>query len=145
MPEEKRYRTTGPAVVSETVDDETIIVDLETGSYYDLNAAGGCIWSLVTRGHTPEDSASELVSRFGADADEARRAVDALVARLLEEGLLAELPPEAAVTPNGAAPGELSNGARYEPPVLHKHSDMQDLLLLDPIHEVDETGWPSRA
>ncbi len=28
---------------------------------------------------------------------------------------------------------------------MNKYTDMQDLLLLDPIHEVDETkGWPTR-
>jgi hypothetical protein len=51
-----------------------------------------------------------------------------------------------------AAPGSSRNGqplpadvlpAAFVAPVLHKHTDMQDLLLLDPIHEVDETGWPS--
>jgi hypothetical protein len=26
---------------------------------------------------------------------------------------------------------------------LNKYTDMQDLLLLDPIHEVDAAGWPS--
>jgi len=30
-------------------------------------------------------------------------------------------------------------------PVLHKYTDMQELLLIDPIHEVDETGWPNIA
>jgi hypothetical protein len=27
-------------------------------------------------------------------------------------------------------------------PVLDKYTDMQELLLLDPIHEVDASGWP---
>ena len=30
----------------------------------------------------------------------------------------------------------------FEAPILQKYTDMQDLLLLDPIHEVDEAGWP---
>jgi hypothetical protein len=29
--------------------------------------------------------------------------------------------------------------------VLGVHPDMQDLLLLDPIHDVDEVGWPTPA
>ncbi len=29
-------------------------------------------------------------------------------------------------------------------PVLEKFTDMADLLLLDPIHEVDESGWPNK-
>jgi hypothetical protein len=33
--------------------------------------------------------------------------------------------------------------AIFNAPVLNKYTDMQDLLLLDPIHEVDATGWPS--
>lgn len=30
----------------------------------------------------------------------------------------------------------------FEEPIFHKYTDMEDLLLLDPIHDVDETGWP---
>jgi hypothetical protein len=32
---------------------------------------------------------------------------------------------------------------KFEAPVLQKYTDMQDLLLLDPIHDTDETGWPN--
>ena len=35
-----------------------------------------------------------------------------------------------------------TNQKEYEPPVIECYPDMQELLLLDPIHEVDETGWP---
>jgi hypothetical protein len=28
--------------------------------------------------------------------------------------------------------------------VLERYTDMQELLLLDPIHDVDESGWPHR-
>jgi len=42
----------------------------------------------------------------------------------------------------GAPP--LPAGTVFAPPVLEVYTDMQDLLLLDPIHDVDETvGWPS--
>jgi hypothetical protein len=27
-------------------------------------------------------------------------------------------------------------------PCLHKYTDMQELLLIDPIHDVDDYGWP---
>ena len=33
----------------------------------------------------------------------------------------------------------------YVPPVLEKFTDMQDLILLDPVHEVSERGWPHAA
>ena len=33
----------------------------------------------------------------------------------------------------------------FETPVLEKYTDMAELLLLDPIHDVDATGWPHPA
>jgi hypothetical protein len=38
------------------------------------------------------------------------------------------------------------NGSRktWQAPELSIYEDMQDLLQLDPIHDVDETGWPAR-
>ena len=31
----------------------------------------------------------------------------------------------------------------FAKPKLSKFGDMQDLLLLDPIHDVDQQGWPN--
>jgi hypothetical protein len=34
-------------------------------------------------------------------------------------------------------------GVSFRAPRLEKHTDMQDLILLDPVHEVDpQRGWP---
>jgi hypothetical protein len=33
-------------------------------------------------------------------------------------------------------------GGSFEPPTLEHYTDMEYFLLLDPIHEVDESGWP---
>ncbi len=32
----------------------------------------------------------------------------------------------------------------FEPPKLAKYTNMSDLLMLDPVHDVDEQGWPNR-
>jgi len=51
--------------------------------------------------------------------------------------------PEDTVTAPLASPAR-QDAARpaFEPPVLTTFSDMQELLWLDPIHEVDDAGWP---
>ena len=44
------------------------------------------------------------------------------------------------------APGA-SDGAAlgaFAPPAFEKFTDMEELLLLDPIHEVGDTGWPRK-
>jgi hypothetical protein len=30
----------------------------------------------------------------------------------------------------------------FTDPVIEIYTDLQDLLLLDPIHDVDDRGWP---
>ncbi len=40
------------------------------------------------------------------------------------------------------APISAGDRPAFEAPVLESYSDMQDLLLLDPIHDVDDAGWP---
>ena len=39
------------------------------------------------------------------------------------------------------SPSNLKSKKEYEAPVLECYTDMQELLLLDPIHEVEETNW----
>jgi hypothetical protein len=46
---------------------------------------------------------------------------------------------------NADAPIPSAEQQPYTPPVLERYSDMQALLVLDPIHEVDEQGWPHVA
>ena len=63
---------------------------------------------------------------------------------LREEELIEEATHEAPASTVCAAPVS-SGGPRqpFRPPVLERHSDMQDLLVLDPIHDVGEMGWPN--
>ena len=51
----------------------------------------------------------------------------------------AEHPPEPE-SGNGSCPGP----ATYSKPELHVYSDMEELLLLDPVHDVGDEGWPNR-
>jgi hypothetical protein len=141
-----RYRTSSPAVVSDTVDNETIIVNLDNGTYYDLNHVGAAIWEPLERGAGAVEIVAELVARFNADRAQAERDVDALVERLVDEGLIVAHDGDGTVpsSPTGASGRPEASGLPYVAPVLNAHSDMQELLLLDPVHEVDDTGWPSR-
>lgn len=132
------YRINTPKVVHETIEGEVVIINLDSGAYYSLDQAGAGLWAELERGVGVDDLARYLEAHYAADAAEAATAVQALVAALETEGL---------VRPAGPAttPATYQNGHRqpFIAPALQKHTDMQDLLLLDPIHEVDETGWPS--
>jgi hypothetical protein len=136
-----RFRTNSPPVVYETVEGETIVVNLETGSYYDLNEVGGYIFGAFEHGATVGEVAGRLAAGCDADPDAVQVAVEAFAARLTEEELLVPAPRNGSANGNGA----LMTPARFVEPALNKYTDMQELLLLDPVHEVSEAGWPSKA
>jgi hypothetical protein len=137
-----RFRLNSPPVVLETVDEETIIVNLESGCYYDLNHTGGRLLEALSAGADADSATAQVAGAYGVEPDELSGPAAALVEQLLEEGILI-------AGGNGDSPPAADDPAPatrpFEAPRLGKYTDMQELLLLDPIHEVDETGWPNRA
>jgi hypothetical protein len=53
------------------------------------------------------------------------------------EGSIARSPGE----PGGTGTAQVDPGP-WSTPTLTRFTDMQDLLVLDPVHEVDDRGWP---
>lgn len=134
------FRSNSPPVIHETVEGETIIVNLETGSYYDLNHLGGAIFEALAAGMAAADLSDAIASAYEIEPGAAARVVEVFAAQLVEEQLI--LPSENGARSELDAP-ELP--ASFVEPGLKKYTDMQALLLLDPVHEVDEAGWPSRV
>jgi hypothetical protein len=132
-----------PPVVLETVDEETIIVNLESGCYYDLNHSGGRLLEALAAGSDAEDAAAQVAGAYGVEPSEVTGVATALVEQLVAEGILTSANGNGATSAPASEPTPASRP--YEAPTLGKYTDMQELLLLDPIHEVDETGWPNRA
>jgi hypothetical protein len=128
-------------VIHETVDGEVILIALQTGWYYSLEGSGAEIWEGLVAGRSSAELVTELEARYRAGPGEIRQAVFDLVARLMDEGLAQAVDSEGAAQP--ASPFQ-ANGDRptFTPPVLHKFTDMQDFLLVDPVHEVADAGWP---
>ena len=129
-------------MIHETLDGEVIVVNLDTGVYYSLSGVAAEIWAEVARGASAAQAVDELDARYDANGSDLETAVARFVEELEREQLIAadgDAAPRSATTVNGAA------RAAFVEPVLHKYTDMQELLLLDPIHEVAETGWPSPA
>ena len=138
MEPSNQFRIQAPKVISETIDGETIIINLESGHYFSLNHGGGQIWNDIQAGLSVGQIV-ELTSRRYPDAGaQALPATVEFIESLLREGLVVAA--EASPSSNALAVGG-PNGP-FEKPAIQKYEDMQDLLLLDPIHEVDEMGWP---
>ncbi len=135
-----RYCLANSEIVSDVIDGETVLVDLASGSYYTANPTGGFIWSLVTGGRTRPEVVAELTRHFGGEIDSIRSGCARFIERLCAEGLISKVDNGAGRAVAASAPA-LPPGPFAEP-LLTKYTDMEDLLSLDPIHEVDELGWP---
>jgi hypothetical protein len=141
MDSTSRYRINRPQVITETIEGEAVIIHQGTGAYYSIAATGAAVWAGVEA----EASLGEITafiegSYADAGADEVAAGVEGLIDELRQEDLI--------VDANGdGPPGELKldggpKQERFAPPALRKFTDMQDLILIDPVHEVDERGWP---
>jgi hypothetical protein len=129
-----------PMVISETIDGETIIINLTSGTYYSLKHAGANIWAGIEQGASLGDIATLLRSRYESGAFDLEEEIASLVQKLVGEDLIR--PARQASRLVVQAPSHETARAIFEPPLLEKFTDMEMMLLLDPVHDVDDEGWP---
>ncbi len=134
---EKFYEVNAPAVISEPMEDEVVVINLDNGCYYNLNKTAAQIWSDLERGLSVKMVASHFIRLYPHDAEAVKRDFEAFINRLTEENLIREAEKKMSET----AELPMTDGV-YLKPDLEKFTDMQEMLLLDPIHEVSEAGWP---
>jgi hypothetical protein len=142
-----RYRVNQPTVIHQTIDGETVIIHLERGLYYSLDEIGAEVWQGVAAGRSASEVAARLGTRYPSQQADVDAAVVALVDRLQAEELIVRAdvrPPTNGQTADERAETGGPLDGPFRPPRLERFEDLQDLLLLDPIHAVDETGWPER-
>lgn len=140
------FRINAPRIAHQTLDDETIIIDFDNGAYFSTNGTGAAIWQQIAQNGSADSIIRALTARYSGDPDAIGPAVGQFLIRLQQESLIVPLG-NAAVVSSVSAPPNPKEAVRspFEPPSLDKYTDMQDLLLLDAIHDVDEQGWPVKA
>lgn len=139
------FQVNSPNVIHEIIDGEVVLINLETGSYYSIDSVGAVIWDYIGQGLSRSQIVEAIASGYKGEPADIDQGVQQLFAQLQAEQLI--VPTEASQSNGHSSPiNAAANGQdapKFEAPVLHKYTDMEDLLLLDPIHDVDETGWPN--
>ncbi|MCF7865356.1 MAG: PqqD family protein [Candidatus Pacebacteria bacterium] len=152
------YKINSQRVVSETIANETIVINLETGTYYSLNESGSFIWGNMEESKESPTKESSInlghimhicSLRYGVSEKEIEMAVRSFIDNLLAEKLIVPVDAEI-VAPLDTKPSTQDvevtqvsqNHPIFTPPTIEIYRDMQEMLLADPIHDVDETGWP---
>jgi Coenzyme PQQ synthesis protein D (PqqD) len=138
------YTINAPDVIAEMIDGEAILVHLATGSYYSLEGSGADVWAGLMNGRSPHALSEELAEVYLTEPGEIEAAILRLVADLRTEQIIVEAHDGAPIL-STAAPTAASERRAFIAPALKKFTDMQEIILLDPVHEVDQRGWPHQA
>lgn len=125
-------------LVHETLDGETIVIDLAAGTYYSMEGSAADLWARLIAGQSLAESAATLAARHGADIAALTSAIADFHRQLFAQRLITEPPPA-----GSTAHGDLGT---FEMPQIRVYDDLREHLLLDPIHDVERgSGWPAAS
>ena len=76
--------------IARRVDDEVVILNVETGRYFALNETGAAIWDRLEKDCTVTELVAVVVAAYDVDEQQATGDVEDLVRHLADAGLVEE-------------------------------------------------------
>jgi hypothetical protein len=133
------YEVAAPEVVDEDFGGEFVVLNLADGRYFSLRGVAASLWRDVRAGHAVD----AIVAAVGRVESTLARDVAGFFAALVEAGLIRPSASAAAAQVDAVSVAELLH--ERAAPVFEAFDDMAELILSDPIHDVEEDiGWPVR-
>jgi len=126
------FRPSGAEIIFRDFGEELVVANLNSGLFYSLVGSAGTIWTALVNGFTGRQIAAAFQTE---EAETIAKEVEAFIVVLMAEELLSAAPSAVAAT-------SLPLLDSFSKPTFERFDDLQGLLLLDPIHEVSEAGWP---
>jgi hypothetical protein len=74
-------------VVARHLEDEMVLLNLETETYFGLDRVGTRMWDVVSSSPSVEAAVIQLVAEYDADESTIRDDLEALLTQLIESGL----------------------------------------------------------
>ncbi len=142
------YQIDRSNIVYEMFDNEVVIINLDNGNYYSYDGVGVDIWNQLTK-KISIDSISQSLSDIypSVQLDDLKTIIIKSITDLENENLLisSEIKNNQEIITSVEAHQDTrveTNGIKI--PTLQRFTDMQDFLLVDPIHEIDYEKWPEK-
>lgn len=83
-----RKITISSEVLSQEVTGETVLLDLNSESYFGLDEVGTRIWQLLREGKDLEQVSETMLAEYEVDIDQLQADLDELIEKLSEAGLI---------------------------------------------------------
>jgi Coenzyme PQQ synthesis protein D (PqqD) len=137
------FRVDAAAVVSDIIAGEAVMLHRVSGDYFSTDGVGCLIWEWIGGGQSRGSILNGLNQRFATDPAKIETAVDAFLADLVKHKLIYEIDRDVGTLTKASFAQQPKSA--FTTPILHVYSDIRRMILLDPIHDVAEVGWPIPA
>jgi hypothetical protein len=138
--------TTVPLLISQQFDSEVVLANYQNGVYYNLDGSAAQIWLGLKVNRTVEEIGSALAAATGGDVTSITQQVQAFIDSMLAEGLIAndaDARSETSIETSIETWAPVLSGA-FVAPEFQRFDNLRELLLMDPVHDAGEEGWPLR-
>lgn len=135
----RRYNIYYNNILSDVFGEEVVLVNLESGVYYSLKYSAAQIWIRLINQYSPTEVFADLIQIYQVDENDLMSDINLFFTQLLEDKIIKIASETEKKSIEFNSKGIL---VTYTSPVLETFSDMQEILLLDPVHDVDKAGWP---
>jgi len=135
----RRYNIYDNNIISDVFGEEVVLVNLESGVYYSLRYSAAQIWIRLINQYSPTEIFADLIQIYRVDENDLMSDINLFFTQLLEDKII-KIASETEKKSIEFNSKEIL--VPYTSPVLETFSDMQEILLLDPVHDVDKAGWP---
>jgi hypothetical protein len=137
-----------PRIALESIDGETIIIDFETGLYYSARNEAYLILEMILAGLSLDEIVQFSVLHSKQSLEVVKPLVEAYVTALQDAQIVIPAT-DSTISEKQEVDATLAKHAiwstgTFNPPVLESYKDMQEILLLDPIHDTNTKGWPEK-
>ena len=139
MAENLRYNIFDNNIISDVFGEEVVLVNLQSGVYYSLKYSAAQIWIRLINQYSPTEIFTDLIQIYQVDENDLMSDINLFFTQLLEDKIIKIASETEKKSIEFNSKGILVN---YTSPVVEAFSDMQEILLLDPVHDVDKAGWP---
>ena len=129
------FAINSPSVIFDEADGDIVIINLVSGHYFRMDAASGALWKTFAS----EQTAASITAAC-TNGSELSSSLPGILDDLVLHDLLRVT---VAGQPHSPATLAQLDAWTFAGFTLENFTDLEDILGLDPIHEVDpERGWP---
>jgi hypothetical protein len=137
---ESCFRINTPSVIFERFDEEVVAINMDKGTYHSMAGPAADAFVLLSEEATAGELAGVLSNKYAATPEQIETALAPFLEQLRNEQLIVPVETRKPRDPLRIAGKE--SGLPFVAPSLQAFRDLEGLLLLDPVHEVDDEGWP---